>query len=406
MKYCILTPRFPFPENGGDVLRINNIAKYLKSAGHELILVSFCEGNPDMAAAETLYDKIYVVKRKKTNSMLYSLEYMLSGRPIQCGYYYSREYSKLLGMVIAKEKPDRFVSHLLRMVPYLTQHGVESQSIVEMTDALSKTYTLSSGFKGMSLKKVIYAIERKLIKRYERFVMKKFPKVVLVSQADIDYLSAEGDKHSLALYTNGVECMDEIPNSYDHDKICFVGNMRTLQNQDAVLHFVNYIFPLILKKKPGAKFYIVGAEPPRNIMALSEKYENVVVTGFVDVLSDAVKDSCVAVAPVKIAAGIQNKVIVAMGMGVPVVMSSLISRAIPELVSGTNCIIEDADQAFADACMRMMENETDRNHISRSGYDTVRKYYSWQEKLSGYDLLNPKCPNARFGLKAKQIPSF
>lgn len=153
MKYCILTPRFPFPENGGDVLRINNIAKYLKSAGHELILVSFCEGNPDMEAAKTLYDKIYVVKRKKTNSMLYSLEYMLSGRPIQCGYYYSREYSKLLGMVIAKEKPDRFVSHLLRMVPYLTQHGVESQSIVEMTDALSKTYTLSSGFKGMSLKR-------------------------------------------------------------------------------------------------------------------------------------------------------------------------------------------------------------------------------------------------------------
>ena len=186
----------------------------------------------------------------------------------------------------------------------------------------------------------------------------------------------------------GVECMDEIPDSYDHDKICFVGNMRTLQNQDAVLHFVNDIFPLILKKKPGARFYIVGAEPPRNIMALSEKSENIVVTGFVDVLSDAVKDSCVAVAPVQIAAGIQNKVLVAMGMGVPVVMSSLISKAIPELESGTNCIIEDADQAFADACLRMMDNEADRNRISRSGYDTVRKYYSWQEKLSGYDHLN------------------
>ena len=123
-------------------------------------------------------------------------------------------------------------------------------------------------------------------------------------------------------------------------------------------------------------------------MALSEKSENIVVTGFVDVLSDAVKDSCVAVAPVQIAAGIQNKVLVAMGMGVPVVMSSLISKAIPELESGTNCIIEDADQAFADACLRMMDNEADRNSISRSGYDTVRKYYSWQEKLSGYDQLN------------------
>ena len=61
MKICILTPRFPLPECGGDLLRINNIARYLKSKGHSLVLISYVE-NPheyDLQAAKELYDYIY-----------------------------------------------------------------------------------------------------------------------------------------------------------------------------------------------------------------------------------------------------------------------------------------------------------------------------------------------------------
>ena len=72
MKICLLTPRFPFPENGGDVLRINNIARYFKSQGHELLLVSFYDGMINMDDAKGLYDKIYLIKRNKADSMLYS----------------------------------------------------------------------------------------------------------------------------------------------------------------------------------------------------------------------------------------------------------------------------------------------------------------------------------------------
>ena len=70
MKICILTPRFPMPENGGDVLRINNIARYFKSQGHELLLVSFYDTPIDMNEAMRLYDKIYTVRRNKGVSTL------------------------------------------------------------------------------------------------------------------------------------------------------------------------------------------------------------------------------------------------------------------------------------------------------------------------------------------------
>lgn len=385
MKICILTPRFPFPENGGDVLRINNIARYLKKQGHKLILLSFvedgCQINVD---AENLYDVVYTVHRKKYLSVLFSFLYLISRRPIQCGYYYSPLFYKKLENVIQKERPDLYLSHLLRMTPYLEQAGVEGKSIVEMTDALSKTYSIAKGAKGGMVKKFIYIIERGLIHKYESKVINRFPKAVLVSKADVDHLktTTDGDTSSLAVHTNGVDYMKSIPSSYNNRKICFVGNMRTLQNQDAVLHFVDDIFPLILTRVPDAKFYIIGAQPSAKIRALASA--NVVVTGFVEDINKAVSDSCMAVAPVRVAAGIQNKVLVAMGCGVPVVLSSLISKAIPELQDAENCYIQDDDAAFADACVGLLTNAEVRSRIGKRGYDTVCEYYSWDRMLEGY----------------------
>lgn len=389
MKICILTPRFPMPENGGDVLRINNIVRYIKKKGHNLVLVSFCEDFNNIQLAKDLYDKIYVVKRRSIESVFYALLFWLSGRPIQCGYYYSVIFNRLIKKVIHIESPDLYISHLLRMAPYLERNGLQKLSIVEMTDALSRTYAMSSNAKGGILKRIIYKLEKNLIKRYEKHVVKSFPKVVLVSQSDIEYIKREmvaDDCESLTLYTNGVDCSARPQKPYDAHKICFIGNMRTLQNQDAVLHFANDIFPLILKKIPDARFYVVGAEPPRQIMALADR-DNIIVTGFVEDLEKAVSDSCVAVAPVRVAAGIQNKVLVAMANGLPVIMTSLISKAIPETQHGENCYICDDSEAFANSCINLMQDEDLRQKISGGGYELVCKGYSWAEKLKGYERL-------------------
>ena len=389
MKICILTPRFPFPENGGDVLRINNIARYLKSEGHSLILVSYCEQHNNTDEALCLYDKVYVVKRLSLASFYHSASFLMRGKPIQCGYYFSNAFEKLFKKVIQNEKPELYISHLLRMAPYLERNGLQKFSIVEMTDALSRTYAMSSNAKGGFLKRTIYKLEKNLIKRYERHVVKSFPKVVLVSQSDIEYIKKEmlaDDCKSLTLYTNGVDCFAQPQKPYDAHKICFIGNMRTLQNQDAVLHFVNDIFPFILKKIPDARFYVVGAEPSRQITTLAEQ-GNIIVTGFVEDLEKTVSDSCVAVAPVRVAAGIQNKVLVAMANGLPVIMTSLISKAIPETQNGDNCFICDDSESFANSCIKLMQNPDLRQKLSDGGYNLVCKDYSWAEKLKGYESL-------------------
>lgn len=383
-KICILTPRFPIPENGGDVLRINNIARQLKREGYELILVSFVDdGSPQLFEAERLYDKVYTVHRNPFNSLLQSVMHLFLGRAMQCGYYYSAKYKYMLRSVIEKEKPDLYIAHLLRMMPYLDELQLHGRSIIEMTDALSKTYSLSSKSKGNGLLRHIYAIERHLIRRVEQYSMMYFPVNVLVSEADAEYLrTISAHNASLTVHTNGVDVLPSAKEDYDSNKIVFVGNMRTLQNQDAVLSFVQDIFPRILKRKPKARFYIVGAQPPPHIMELA--CENIVVTGFVDDLPATISDAAVAVAPVRVAAGIQNKVLVAMGCGLPVVLTTLISHAIPELEDDKNCIIRDEEATIADSCVRLMTHPDERNSIASAGYQMVRNHYAWEEKLRGY----------------------
>lgn len=384
MKIMILTPRFPFPENGGDVLRINNIARYLKSQGHQLVLVSFYVSYPDVKKAKELYDEIYVIKHSKFESVFYSLLFLIKGMPIQCGYYYSQRFKKLLNRLIQQEHPDRYISHLIRMASYLEETGVREYTTVEMTDALSKTYSLVNKSNGISLKKIIYQIEQRLIAKQEEKVIQTFPKVVLVSEADKEYLEHSfHTTNSLCVHSNGVN-LYPVSTEYDINKICFIGNMRTLPNQEAAKYFAKEIFPLIKKEKKNAKFYIIGAQPSHEIIKLAERNSDIIVTGYVEDLHKIVSDSCLAIAPIRIAAGIQNKVLVAMGMAIPVVLTSLISKAIPELKSGENCFIADETAEIVTKCLTLMDNSNLRKQIGQKGYEVVNKYYSWQNKLSGY----------------------
>lgn len=388
MKICLLFSRFPWPETGGDVIRVNRVAQYLKSKGHVITLLSFHDGYNDTTYISGFYDKIVSVKRHKLFSVCYSFYYVIRRKPIQCGYYYSPIMNRVFKNLVKESQFDRYICWDPRMGAYIQKSHLEAKTIMELSDATSKTYQLSSQSKSKGLKKFIYAIERKPMYNEEQKVIFQYPKVVLVAQPDIDYLKdkAGRDVSSLFLHTIGVDVRESVSVNYDQYKICFVGNMRTLQNQDAAIRFVKDILPLIVKDYPDVRFYIAGAEPSEKILELADN-KNVFVTGFLNNLLDFISDSCMTVAPVTVAAGIQNKVLMSMGMGVPVVMSCLISHAIPELKNGENCFISDDVYSFADNVKLLLSNRNIRMSMSEKGLMMVRKYYSWSERLDKYELF-------------------
>jgi glycosyltransferase involved in cell wall biosynthesis len=192
---------------------------------------------------------------------------------------------------------------------------------------------------------------------------------------------------SIYVYTNGVRCLPEILTNYNINKIVFIGNMRTLQNQDAVKFFVKDIFPLVKNIISKATFHIIGAEPSIEILRIANG-NDIFVSGFVNSIEDEIKDAAVTIAPIRIAAGIQNKVLIAMACGIPVVLTSLISVGIPELIPNINCIIADEKYAFANAIISLIQNETMRKSIGKAGYDMVKTEYSWNKRLNGYEELH------------------
>jgi glycosyltransferase involved in cell wall biosynthesis len=384
MKICILTPRFPFPEQAGDVLRINNISKYLKSIGHTIILVTYYTGHDKEkyhGMVEQLYDKIYYVKRRSIKSLVYSFFALIFNKPIQIGYYFSIKYLFVLKKIEHIEKPDLYIVQLLRMVPYTNILNLNEKTIVDIADALSKTYEKVDIYRGLSLKKIIYNIEKERIEKYENFIIKKYKKCVLNTLSDKEFLD---NQKSLAVHPMGVQCVEDFVVNYSINKIVFVGNMRTLQNQDAVYYFIKDIFPIIKRTIPRAVFYIIGAEPPFSIKKMADG-ENIVVSGFVESVEEEIKDAAVAVAPVRIAAGIQNKVLVSMACGIPVVLTSLISVGIEGLVPGKNCIISDTKEEIANSVISLMTNMESRKEIGKAGYELVKTEYSWTKQLEGYE---------------------
>lgn len=384
MKICILAPRFPFPEAGGDVLRLNCIAGYLKSKGHTVILVSFYDNTFDLVTENThIYDKMYLVKREKIISLLNVMRSFPSKVPLQCAYFYSEDYLKKFKAVAENEKPDLYIAHTGRMVPYIEKCGLRKNSIIELTDALSKTYSLVNVSKSNTYKKFVYMIEKKRIKRLEDFVISKYKKVILISDSDKEFL---GNKSCLYVYKMGISVNKSYPQNYKADKIVFVGNMRTLQNQDAVIYFAETIFPQLRKKKSDLKFYVIGAEPTAKIEKIADN-KSIFVTGYVEDIGKEIEDACFAVAPVRIAAGVQNKVLMAMANHVPVILSDVISCGIPELISGKNCYIARKDEDYVEYCMRLLDNPGIRNSMADAGFQMIQNCYDKNRLLEGYEEM-------------------
>lgn len=385
MKICILAPRFPFPENGGDVLRINNIARQLKKRGHEIILVSFgpkenkiCESYEDCP-----YSKIYLVPKNRIASILYALVAYTIGKPLQTGHYFSFRYLCNIKRIIISEKPDLFISHLIRMVPYLKLLHLENKSIVEMTDVLSKTYLLSKVSLHWSIKKIAYSLELNRIKRYENKTANEFAKTVLVSEDDKKLLEIQS---KVFVHPNGIDVRISSTRDYNSEKIVFVGNMRTLQNQDAISFFLEDVYDRVVVKVPNINLWIVGAEPPRYLYNMA-RGKNVRITGYVKSVEDEIIDAALSIAPLRIAAGVQNKVLISMACGIPVVLSTIASKGIPGLISGYNCIIADSGEAFASSIVSIIKDRELRDQLSAAGLAFVKESYSWEKNLLNYENL-------------------
>jgi len=149
------------------------------------------------------------------------------------------------------------------------------------------------------------------------------------------------------------------------------------------LYFANEIFPLLREKVPDAELRIIGSEPCRAILNLNQ-IPAIKVTGYVPDVRPHLLDAAVAVAPLRIARGTQNKILEMMAFGVPVVATSQAARGI-QAVPGEHLLVADQVRDFADRVVEFLQDQSLRAKFAAAARAQVEKVHSWPASMSKLD---------------------
>lgn len=162
--------------------------------------------------------------------------------------------------------------------------------------------------------------------------------------------------------------------------LLFVGGFGHKPNTDAVIWFVQNIFPIIQKRVPGVKFIVVGSNPPDEVKALASP--DVVVTGFVtdDELSQYYRQSRVVIVPLRFGAGVKGKVVEAMYYRCPIVTTSVGAEGLRDIEHYVE--IADGVADFADKTVALYSNEDKLRKLSAGSGDYIRQYFSKESVLA------------------------
>ena len=161
--------------------------------------------------------------------------------------------------------------------------------------------------------------------------------------------------------------------------------MDYLPNTDGVQWFCDEILPRVHERRPNARLAIVGSKPTDEVLALGER-EGVRVTGYVDDPKDELARASVSIAPLRIARGIQNKVLEAMAMGLPVVGTTSATQGV-EATAGEHFLLADEPKPFADRVVELLEAPDRAAQLGAAARTFVEDHYDWERVLAPFDDL-------------------
>lgn len=392
MNILFVTPRLLYPVNRGDKVRPYNFAKTLAKK-HNLSLVSFIQTKAELQYVDPLkeffssVDTIYLPAWKSKVNMGLNI---LSGKPLQVSYFKDSLFDEKISEILVRKQIDVVYIFHLRMAQYFIKRN-NVYRVLDLCDTVSF-------FMGRLLKharwymKPIYTYEIAKVKKYEQQLMDYFEEYWIISQEDKDALESNQKFSNIQIIPNGVdiEYFKNTEEGSGRKSIIFVGYM-SVESIDAVFYFYDHILPIVRKEVPDVLFYIVGANPPDKVKAL-EKDKNIIVTGYVEDLREYYKKADVAIAPMRFVAGMQNKILEAMSMSLPVVSTFYGNEGI-NAKDGESIFVEDKPEHFAQKVILLLKNNEIRKKMGNSARKFIEENYSWYRVFERVNEVEKKIVN-------------
>lgn len=392
-----LVHRLPYPPNKGDKVRSFHLLKHL-AAKHKVFLGTFIDDPDDEAYVEklpTYCADMHISRISPRVAKLRSLSGLLHHEALSLPYYRNADLQAWVDRTLSEKKIDAAIVFSSVMAQYV-QGAQHLRTLVDFVDVDSAKWTQYAPNHSWPMS-WLYQREGERLLAYERSVAQRATHSFFVTENETELFckSAPESRGRVDAMCNGVDAeffspehVFETPYADGERPLVFTGAMDYWPNIDAVTWFANEILPLLQRHWPGLRFYIVGRSPTPAVAALAN--DRVVVTGTVDDVRPYLQHAAVVVAPLRLARGIQNKVLEAMAMGLPVVASQECAGpvdAVAErdfLTAGTagdyvrqiGCLLQSPERAAA---------------VGEAARERVLARYSWSAHLANIDrYLEPE----------------
>lgn len=407
----LLVHRIPYPPNKGDKIRSYHLLRHLSQRYH-VHLATFVDDPNDwqyLAEVKRLCGETYFGRLSPFVAKLRSIPALAIRRPLSLAYYNDRGMHAWVRTLLQRQPIRRVVVFSSAMAQY-AEGIADARRIIDFVDVDSDKWTQYARDKRWPWS-WLYRREGRELLRYERRTAHAFDASLFVSPAEATLFRrcAPESNDRIGYYSNGVDTDYFSPdraydNPYlpDERPLVFTGAMDYWPNIDAVQWFAERVLPAVRNRCPDASFYIVGSRPAEQVTALA-RLPGVRVTGTVPDVRPYLAHACAAVAPLRIARGIQNKVLEAMAMAKPVIVSGPALEGI-DAQPGCEVLLADAEQQFIDAACALLAEP--RPEMGRTARRKVIERYGWSSNLSRIDeLLDVKRP-CRQGMRRDSLPAL
>ena len=385
-KILFLSQRFLFPQDTGGKIRTGKILEQLNKH-YDITVISNVElpkDEPYLSEMKRLCSKFVPVywkeiKRYTVKWYFDVLKKSFSIYPVPMLNDYSPELEKAVLDELKNEAYDLAICDFMQStlnfrkvtgIPkILFQHNVEAT--ISMRHMKRSKNPLLKIFWWTQFRKMFY---------HEKRESTKFDTVIAVSEMDKQRMEDWYHLNNVKVIPTGVDTDFYAPQSdvQIKNQIVFVGAMDWLPNHDAMLYFLNDVFPLIRQKEPNVKLMIVGRNPSPKLKKLMKEYSNVELTGWVDDTRPYVHESAVFIVPIRIGGGTRMKIYEAMAMEKAIVSTRIGAEGLP-LENKKHIYLADTPDEFSSAVLTLLKNEKERVKIGKQARQYVYDNFRWEK---------------------------
>jgi sugar transferase (PEP-CTERM/EpsH1 system associated) len=377
-----LTHRLPYAPNRGDRVRAFHIVRSL-AARMDVEVVSLVHDDHELAQADRLRDLgvlVSAIRAPRLRNYANATLRIAGPRPLTHLLLDAPALSTSLRHIAAQRPPDVVLAYCSGMARFALESPLSAfPLIVDLVDVDSQKWAALSQSSSWP-KRWIYRREARYLSSFERRLATAASATLVVNARERDALRALAPGADIAVVRNGIDLDPLRPTAAPQERphVVFCGVMNYTPNVDAAVWLAQSVWPAVRARRPEARLFIVGSDPVPAIRRLHSSANGIEVTGTVDDVRPYLWQSAVAVAPLLTARGVQNKVLEAVGAGLPAVVSPQVLDGLPGVVHSA-CRLASTPDAFANETLSLLDlTGHQRREIAGSA---SLEQLSWESQL-------------------------